>query len=419
MTGQIRILPTKKQREAKRVLDKNTILVYGGGIRSGKSFFLLLTILTYCFKYNKSRWLILRQSMPTLKRNLFPSFQELLDMGFQQYVREWNQSTHTVTFSNGSQILFMAESFNEDKELNRFRGLEINGAGIDEINEIQEKTFYKIIERSGSWTRAGRVPIKIIGTCNPSQGWVKEKFYDRAGMNQLPEGWAFMSALITDNPYISPEYLDSLEKNMPEWEYEVFVKGNWDMKLEGVLFAKSDLKTYTPPLNAEGCAGVMGYIDVADEGDDYLAAVFAKVYENKIFITDVIFTRDNIDITLPLVAGKIKELNADYIRVESNNQGSAFIKMLRNHVPPEKVLKVTNSSNKHTRILMEYGFIKENIYFKDKYEQGGEYDLFMRQILSYMKDGSSKHDDAIDALSGLSRFIRSFLSHLWAATAEK
>jgi hypothetical protein len=32
----------------------------------------------------------------------------------------------------------MSESYDSDKELNRFRGLEINGAGIDEINEIRK-----------------------------------------------------------------------------------------------------------------------------------------------------------------------------------------------------------------------------------------------------------------------------------------
>jgi len=348
-----------------------------------------------------------------MKRNLFPTFQKLLDVGFSQYVREWNQSTQTVTFSNGSQIIFMAESYNEDKELNRFRGLEINGAGIDEINEIQPQTFYKIIERSGSWTGAGKVPIKILGTCNPSHGWVKEEFYDPFISGKLKNGWAFVPALITDNPYMNQEYLDFLRANMPEWEYEVFVKGNWDMKLEGVLFSKKDLKTYDPPLHKDGLSGTMAYIDVADEGDDYLAAVFGRVYDRKIYISDVIFTRENIDITLPIVAAKIREINADYVRVESNNQGSAFIKMLRDIVPPEKILKVNNTTNKHTRILMEYGFIKEHFHFIDGYQAASEYGQFMRQVLSYMKDGTSKHDDAIDALSGLSLFIRGFLPHLF------
>lgn len=409
---QIRIRPTPKQREAKKLLDQNQILVYGGGIRSGKSFFLLLTILSYCFQYDKSRWLIIRKDMPTLKRNLFPTFNSILSLGLNQYVKDWNQQTQAVTFTNGSEIIFMAESYDTDKELNRFRGLEINGAGIDEINEIQEKTFYKVIERAGSWTGGGKVPIRIIGTCNPSHSWVKELFYDKWRDNKLPEGWCYVPALITDNPYIAPEYLESLIKNMPSYEYEVFVKGNWDLKLEGVLYSRDELK-YFSDFKEDGMEAVFGYIDVADQGDDSLCHVVGKIFKGKIFITDVIFSTQSIDTTAPLCISLIEKTKSTYTRVESNNQGGGFIREIRRSISPEKVLPVTNSANKHTRILLEYGFIKQYFYFRNDYEKGSDYDKFMRELLSYMKDGSSKHDDAPDGLSGLSKMIQSFLPHLF------
>ena len=58
-----------------------------------------------------------------------------------------------MTFTNGSELIFMAESYDDDKDLNRFRGLEVNGAGLDEVNELQEPTFYKVQERIGSGTK--------------------------------------------------------------------------------------------------------------------------------------------------------------------------------------------------------------------------------------------------------------------------
>jgi predicted phage terminase large subunit-like protein len=411
------IRPTPKQREAKKLLDQNSILVFGGGIRSGKSFFLLLTILTYCFEYDKSRWLILRKDLPTLKRNLFPTFNQILALGLGQYVKEWNQSTQTVTFTNGSEIIFMAESYDTDKELNRFRGLEINGAGIDEINEIQQETFYKIIERAGSWTQS-KAPIKIIGTCNPSHGWVKELFYDKWRDGKLKKGWCYVPALLIDNPYISKEYIESLKANMPDYQYEIFVNGNWDLKLEGVLFARSDLKRFSKKdFKEDGLESTLSYADVADEGDDSFSMPVGKIFKKKVFITDILFSKENTDFTKPIVAGMVKDLKVNYLRVESNNQGSVFIKELRQLVQPEKVLKVSNHANKHTRILMEYGFIKEYFYFLDDIDiiPGSDYDKFMREMLSYMKDGTSKHDDAIDSISGLAKFIQSFVPHLFTA----
>ena len=68
-----------------------------------------------------------------------------------QFVKDFNNTSLVLTWNNGSQIIFMAEGYDTDKELNKFRGLEFNGAFIDEVNEVQEVTFDKIIERSGSW----------------------------------------------------------------------------------------------------------------------------------------------------------------------------------------------------------------------------------------------------------------------------
>lgn len=227
----IKITPTLKQLEAYRACETNRIVLYGGAIRGGKSYFLCLYAFTVAFKYPKSRWLFLRESMPTLKRTLLVTFNKLLDSGFRQYLESWNEQTMVVKLKNGSEFIFMAESYDTDKELNRFRGLEINGAFIDEVNEIQEETFNKVIERSGSWFGSTGCPIKIVCTANPSQNWLKTKIYDKWKNNELPVGMAYVPAKITDNPYIPKEYLDSLD-SLPRYQYEVFVEGNWDISLK-------------------------------------------------------------------------------------------------------------------------------------------------------------------------------------------
>lgn len=154
---------------------------------------------------------------------------KLYNDGIAPYIKDFNRDTFTVTYHNGSQLIFMSESFDSDKDLNRFRGLEINGAGVDEINEIQEQTFYKLIERCGTNFISNMPPIKILATANPSHGWVKDKFYDRWEKGELPGSWAYIPAKITDNPYVPAEYLQSLKDNMPEDEYRMFVDGDWNV----------------------------------------------------------------------------------------------------------------------------------------------------------------------------------------------
>lgn len=242
----ITITPTSKQIEAHKSLQKNTMVLFGGAIRGSKSYWGCLEIITFCFTYPKSRWLMCRESWGNIEGKLLVTFKEnFLDKGFSQYVKEFNRNTYTLTWNNGSQIVFMAESYNSDKELNRFRGLEINGAFIDEVNEIQEITLNKIIERSGSWFHSPGCPIKILMSCNPTNGWVKERFYDKWKTNSLPKNIDYIPAKITDNPYIPFEYIESL-KMLPRYEYEVFVEGNWDIQLKtgGEFFEEFELEKH-------------------------------------------------------------------------------------------------------------------------------------------------------------------------------
>lgn len=175
----------------------------------------------------------------------------------------------------------------------------------------------------------------------------------------------------------------------------------------GVLFLRDELKRFSlKDFKTEGVQSVLGYIDVMDDGDDCLAFPLGYVFQNKVFITDVIFTSDKIDVTLPLCIGLAKLHPFDYIRVEANNQGGGFIRGLRTELIPEKILPIKNTVNKNTRILMQYGFIKKYFYFRDDYERGSPYAKFMDQLFEYMKNGTSKHDDAPDAIAGLSKFVQ-------------
>jgi len=205
------------------------VIVFGGGIRGGKTVWLLVSLSFLALNYSGSRWVIIRKSLADLKRTTFVSFTALINDGLNAYIKSWNRDTNVVTFNNGSELIFMAESYDDDKELNRFRGLEVNGAGLDEVNELQEPTFYKVQERIGSWNKAqGKPPIVCLATCNPSNNWVKTIIYEKYRSNTLPDRWSYIPSKITDNPYIPIEYLESL-KELPPIQYQRFVEGDWDI----------------------------------------------------------------------------------------------------------------------------------------------------------------------------------------------
>ncbi|MFY7937177.1 MAG: phage terminase large subunit [Flavobacterium sp.] len=206
--------------------NKYNFIMYGGAIRGGKTFAGLGALLLLCKMYPKSKWCVVRSTLQTLKLNTIPSFTKICPTSF---VKKYNQDTQTVTLQNDSQIIFLGENYADDKELNRFKGLEVNGFLLEEVNELQQKTFYKCIERAGSQIIEKQPKPIILATCNPANNWVKELIYNKWKNSTLPPNWLYIPSKITDNPFIPLDYLESL-KSMPRYEYEVFVEGNWDLQ---------------------------------------------------------------------------------------------------------------------------------------------------------------------------------------------
>jgi hypothetical protein len=217
---------------------KYRYLMYGGAIRSGKTFLVVALTILLAKAFPGSRWAMVRKDLPTLRRNLLPVFEKLRG----EFCSPVNQSTWTSKCANGSEIIFFTESIDTDPDLNRWKGLEVNGFVLEEANELRDKTFPMAQSRAGAWIIPAtkdnpspqQPPPLILLTVNPAPGWVRRVFYDpwRAGVLEAP--YFFQQALVKDNPYLTKDYLDSLEF-LPELEYRRYVLGDWDT-VEGAAF---------------------------------------------------------------------------------------------------------------------------------------------------------------------------------------
>lgn len=184
------------------------------------------------------------------------------------------------------------------------------------------------------------------------------------------------------------------------------------VELAGLLFPRSELQYFKPSeLKGKKALVSLSVCDVADEGDDYLSAPFADFFgEEKFFIKDVLFTQDNVEITQPLLVGKLLENKTHRILFESNNGGHIFQFAISEQLKKNRLLDIKSRptvSNKKTRILLQSGFIKRHFVFIDPefVKPGSNYARFMDQLCSYLKTGTSKHDDAPDSLTILVEFI--------------
>lgn len=220
------------------------VLHYGGAITGGKTIGGLSAVVLLAKAFPRSRWHVVRASFPDIRRTVLPS----LDKVIAGATVRWRRTADDFYFelSNGSRVYMFAENFTRDKDLNRWKGLETNGFLFEQLEEIQEATYFKALERAGRWYNVDgpMPPNMILSTFNPTWNWVKEKIFDKAVAGTLPADEKFIKALPTDNPHVTAEQWRAWKK-MPPDVYERFILGQWEIEVKGAFLNMFDTDTHT------------------------------------------------------------------------------------------------------------------------------------------------------------------------------
>ena len=203
-----------------------------------------------------------------------------------------------------------------------------------------------------------------------------------------------------DEGTLSLEDFEFKTKNMAkEIVYANYQQEPIDIK--GRLY--NEFKTYVD-LPKEKIVKIASYCDTADTGDDFLCNIIYADCKDSAYILDVIYTKEAMEITEPLVAEAYKKFNVNVADIESNNGGRAFARNIERITRDKGNYKTVikwfhQSGNKIARILSNSAWVNANIYmpidWKNKWSE------FAKDIISYQKEGKNKHDDAPDVLTGI------------------
>lgn len=171
--------------------------------------------------------------------------------------------------------------------------------------------------------------------------------------------------------------------------------------IKGRLY--SEFKTYVD-LPKEKVIKISSYCDTADTGEDFLCNIVYVDCKDSAYILDVIYTKEAMEITEPMVAEAYKKFNVNIADIESNNGGRAFARNVERITRDKGNYKTVvkwfhQSGNKIARILSNSAWVNANIYmpvdWKNKWPE------FAKDIISYQKEGKNKHDDGPDTLTGI------------------
>jgi hypothetical protein len=259
-----------KQKEALSYLaidNECRQLLYGGSAGSGKSFLGCDWQIKRRLKYPGTRGLIGRAELKKLRLSTLATFFELCTkynlIAGKHFT--YNGQDHVINWYNGSQIILMdLADMPSDPDFGRFGSLEITDYFVDEASEVSEKCV-NILN--------SRVRFKLINdnpkgllTCNPHKGWLYREFFDAQRNNSIRKDRRFIQALPTDNPHISPVYIESLQM-LPDIDRKRLLEGDWDYdETKDRLYEYDDLLRCFRPSTNLGDKFITA--DIARMGDD-------------------------------------------------------------------------------------------------------------------------------------------------------
>ena len=147
----------------------------------------------------------------------------------------------------------------------------------------------------------------------------------------------------------------------------------------------------------------VAYIDAADSGADYLCALFYKEAEDGNYITDVLYTKDPMEVTETTLTYMLQQHQVERCHIESNNGGNLFVSNLqqRSWDTGNRLTRFNpfhQNQNKTARIFAASASVQKLIKMPLDWKK--RFPKFARDLTGYLRIGTNAHDDAPDALTG-------------------
>jgi phage terminase large subunit len=210
--------------------DRIRYVVYGGAAGGGKSWLGCEWLMRCCWAFSGTRWFVGRNNIKDSRESVLVTFKKVADSyGFTEY----RLTEDGIKFTNGSEILLLDLTYypKKDPMFERLGSKEFTGGWIEEAGEVHYMAFEVLKSRIGRHRNAeyGLEP-KMLITCNPKKNWLYKMFYKPSRDGKLDKDCAFIQALVYDNPFITREYIETLESIKSKqtrlrlllgfWEYE-------------------------------------------------------------------------------------------------------------------------------------------------------------------------------------------------------
>jgi len=215
-----------------------------------------------------------RAVLKTLKQTTLLTFLDIIkEWGIRDKFK-YNHLEGVITYLPNDSQIYLKDLFKypSDPEFDSLGSTEFTGGFIDEASQITVKAKNIVMSRIRyKLDEFGIIP-KLLITSNPYKNFMYSDFYKPWKDGTLLKYRKFLPSLVTDNPYISPHYIENLKK-LDKTSKERLLHGNWEYEDDpACLIAYEDiLNMFT---NTGLGADKYLTVDVARFGNDKTVIIY-------------------------------------------------------------------------------------------------------------------------------------------------
>ena len=206
------------------------------------------------------------------------------------------------------------------------------------------------------------------------------------------------------------QFFKDQELAMDDISYRCLYK-NQPIEREGLLCHEEDLRRFSSlPLREPDA--ILGICDVKNKGTDFMFLPCMYQYDNDFYLVDCVCD-DNTDygVQYERLSNIIVNHNMQQCEFESNSGGDRVSFEVNKLVEAKggrcNITDKPTETNKETRIIVNFDWIKKHVLFKEKelYSPKDDYGIMMGWLLCYSVVGKNAHDDVPDGLANFALYV--------------
>ncbi len=210
--------------------DTTEEILYGGAKGGAKSYLGCNLIFSDALTFPGTHYFIARHNLTDLKKFTTPSILEVFEhweIEPNDYMR-FNGQENYFDLNNGSKVYYIdCRHLPSDPDFHRFGSMQFTRGWCEEIGQIPDRAITSLSATIGRWKNVKyNLNQKLLLTCNPNKRYAYREFFLPKEQGTLAKYRKFVTALPTDNKYLSPNYIELLRR-LPKDDRARLLHGDW------------------------------------------------------------------------------------------------------------------------------------------------------------------------------------------------